>query len=76
MPKRVEDWITSSEAAAILTENSGHPVSGAYVRQLGIAGKINTKAIDGRTKLYWRRNVEAYVVRSKRGRKPKDKVEA
>ena len=49
--KELEEWITSKEAADILTENSGHQVSDAYVKVLGGDGKLATKKIDGRTRL-------------------------
>ncbi len=65
MPKRIEEWITSTEAAKILSKNSGHTVSDAYVRQLGIAEKLITKVIDGRTKLYLKSDVEAYRVKAR-----------
>ncbi len=59
-----EEWITSSEAAKILTANSGHYVSDAYVRNLGRGDnpKLRSKSVDRRTKLYLRRDVEAYRV--------------
>jgi hypothetical protein len=59
-----DEWITSREAATILTGNSGHPVSDAYVRRLGLGDnpKLRSKSIDRRTKLYLRRDVEAYRV--------------
>lgn len=70
MPPRKEDmlenWITAKEAAKILTERSGHPVSEAYVRRLGNPNglnKIETRQIDARTKLYNRRHVETYNVK-------------
>jgi hypothetical protein len=59
-------WVTTKEAAAILTERSGHTVSEDYVRRLGNTGRLRTEQIDERTKLYWRSDVEKYTVR-KRG---------
>ena len=70
--KKLEEWITSKEAADILTANSGHEVSDAYVRLLGGKGKLATKQIDARTKLYKRRDVEGYVVSTQRGPKAKE----
>lgn len=64
--EKQEDWISSREAAAILTKNSGHEVTTDYVRQLGRHGKISTKELDGRTKLYSRADAEGYTVK-KRG---------
>lgn len=57
-----DEWITSREAAQIMTENSGHAVSDAYVRRLGLQGKLRTKPVDQRTKLYLKRDVEGYKV--------------
>jgi len=64
MPR--DEWITSTEAARIMTENSGHEVRPLYVRQLALAGKIRVKAIDKRTNLYLKRDVAGYVVQAKR----------
>lgn len=63
--EKQEDWISSKEAAAILTKNSGHEVTTDYVRQLGRNGKINTKKLDDRTKIYSRSDVEGYTVRER-----------
>ncbi len=63
---RKEEWITSAEARAILSTNSGHEISDAHVRRLAKLGKITTKPLDGRTKLYLKSDTEAYKVR-KRG---------
>ena len=64
MPR--DEWITSAEAAKIMTENSGHTVQPLYVRQLALAGKIRVKAIDKRTNLYSRNDVSRYVVKQKK----------
>lgn len=61
-----ELWVSANEAAAIMTENSGHPVSSDYVRLLSNQGKIRSKALDGRTKAYHKGDVENYMVRGKR----------
>jgi hypothetical protein len=65
MTRKQESWISVKKAAEILTENSGHPVSEAYVRRLGNTGKITVNAIDGRTKLYAESEIRAYVVKSR-----------
>jgi hypothetical protein len=56
-------WITSKEAADILTLKNGRPISDAYVRRLASLGKIATHAIDERTKLYLRSDVEKYSIK-------------
>ncbi len=66
-----DKWITSAEAAEILTKNSGHPVARQYVRKLANRGEITQKQLDGRTFLYNRRQVEAYRVGTAPGRRPK-----
>ena len=63
---RKEEWITVKQAASILTTNSGHEVSDSYVRILGKNNKIEVKQLDGRTKLYSKRDIERYIVQ-KRG---------
>jgi hypothetical protein len=67
MPRRKEpkpdEWISSSEAAEILTERSGHPVSDAYVRLLARKGKVEVKPIGKRVKLFKREDVENYTVK-------------
>lgn len=59
----VEEWINGETAAALLTKQSGHPVSPDYVRRLGNTGKLTTKAIDKRTKVYLLADVENYTVK-------------
>jgi len=58
-----EDWITSSQAAKILTANSGHNVSDVYVRELAARGKFQVWTVSRRTKLYWRKDVEQFRVK-------------
>lgn len=65
MPQKKVNWITSRAAAAILTENSGHTISEAYVRRLGLSGKLGFMELDGRTKLYSEEDVKAYTVKKK-----------
>jgi hypothetical protein len=65
VPKRQEEWITSQQAADILTAQSNHRVTPTYVRSLAKVGKIETKDIDLRTKLYLKSDVEAYQVKQR-----------
>jgi hypothetical protein len=67
---RLSEWVSGREAAAIISANSGHEVSQRYIRALAAHNQITTRIIDGRTKLYLRRDVERYVVDTKRGPKP------
>jgi hypothetical protein len=61
----LDNWITSKVAATILTARSGHVVTIDYVRRLGNTGKIETRPIDARTKLYSRKDIEAYTVKAR-----------
>ena len=61
--EEITDWVTSKEAAAILTTNSGHAIKPDYVRLLGHKGKLTIREIDARTKLYSRKEIEAYQVK-------------
>lgn len=60
-----ELWITTAEAAEILTKRSGHPVSDAYVRRLAMNGKLSSKMIGKKTRLVNRAEVEAYTVKQR-----------
>lgn len=60
-----ELWITSAEASEILSANSGHAVSDSYVRRLGMNGKLSSKMIGGKTRLFNRAEVEAYRVKQR-----------
>lgn len=66
MPKK-EEWILGSEAAAIMTRNSGHTVTPNYVRLLAgrAHNKIRSRMRDGRTREYHRGDVEGYHVKEK-----------
>lgn len=56
-------WITSKDAADIMSQKSGRTISDAYIRRLAGLGKIATHIIDERTKLYSRADVEKYTVK-------------
>lgn len=72
MPKKasvkLDDYYTINEAVAKLSENAGRPIDKNYPRTLVAYGKITSIDV-GRTKLYLKRDIDAYVVSSKRGRK-------
>ena len=76
MPRKKEEWITGKEAAAILTERSGHEISQNYVRFLAYKpGKITHRPRDGRTEEYLKSDVEKLKV-SKHTRQKTDKMQA
>jgi hypothetical protein len=62
----LDNWIPAEKAAEILTANSGHAVSQAYVRMLARNSKISFKQVDGRTRLYSKSDISKYQV-GKRG---------
>lgn len=57
------EWISIKEAAAIISRNSEHEVTPAYLRNLASKGELDTKEIDARTKFYNRAQVEALRVK-------------
>jgi len=61
--RNIEDWINAKKAAQILTEQNGRKVTEQYVRTKGDEGKLTTWQIDARTKLYSRKEIEAYQVK-------------
>lgn len=65
MAEKKELWITSAEAAEILTKNSNHLISDSYVRRLAEHGKISSKMIGKKTRLFNRAEVEAYTVKQR-----------
>jgi hypothetical protein len=68
---QLPDWCTSKEAAEIVSANSGHQVSKAYIRKLGNEEKIRTLKLSQRVKLYNRSDVETYHVRQHFSREEK-----
>lgn len=63
--KETTEYILGSEAAAIISHNSGHKVTANYVRVLAGSkhGKIRSRWRDGRTREYHRGDVEEYRVK-------------
>ncbi len=65
----LDDWYTTEEATARLSANSGRQVDKNYPRTLARYGKIESLEIGARGKLYLKKDIDAYVVTTKRGRK-------
>lgn len=59
----VPEWILIQEAADIVSANSGHTVTTAYLRNLARKGVLDTKELDKRTKQYRRDQIEALRVK-------------
>jgi len=88
----LDQYYTASQAAEVLSKNSGKAIDPAYVRMLVKYGKLTPKAINSRLNLYPKAQVDAYVVEDRgvraaeaavkkaggpsKRRKPKDKQAA
>lgn len=60
--KKEIEWVSGKEAAQIMTSNTDHVVSAAYVRVLANKSKIRSRPINKREKEYHKGDVEAYIV--------------
>lgn len=63
MATKKDEWVSGNEAARIMSKNSKHEIVPDYIRLLSRQNKIRSKKIDGRTRAYFRPDVEAYRVR-------------
>lgn len=63
-------WVSGREAAEIMSKNNGREIKPDYVRLRSNQGKIRSRPIDGRTKEYYRHDVENYIVRAKKTTQP------
>lgn len=66
MPRKKEEWIEVQEAAAIISKNSGRPISPDYVRLIAHKGRIQMKPKDERQNYYLKSDVEKITVKQKR----------
>ena len=64
-----DDWLTSEEAALILSKNSRKKIKPEYLSQLIRQGRIKPYKLNSRTNLFRRGDVEKIVV-GKRGYRP------
>lgn len=64
----INDWYTTKQAATRLTANSGKPIKTCYVRTLARYGKLRTYRISEQSVLYFKEDVDDYVV-EERGEK-------
>lgn len=64
MPDRIdlEQYYTASQAAEVLSRNSGKPIDPSYVRMLVKYGKLTPKKINSRLNLYPKSEVDSYIV--------------
>ena len=68
----LDEWYTAEEAAERLSQNSGRRIDKAYPRTLARYRKLKSLDIGARGKLYWKADVDAYVVATRRGPKAKE----
>jgi hypothetical protein len=69
-------WISSSEAAEILSKNSGREISPGYVRLLAQDGKIKSRLNpqDASTRQFWKEDVEGREVKRRTDRRVAQRV--
>lgn len=70
----LDEWYTNDQAVKRLSENSGRLIDRNYPRTLARYGKVETLDIGTGSKLYKKSDIDAYVVDTKRGRKPKKDI--
>jgi hypothetical protein len=69
MPGR-DIWISGQEAAAIISENSGHTVTPDYVRLLYKKGRLMGRPKNGRENEYSRNSAKSIIVEGKGQNRP------
>lgn len=72
----LDDWYTAEEAAKRLSENSGREIDINYPRTLARYGTVASLDIGSRGKLYSKKDIDAYVVGKRPGRKSPKKEES
>jgi len=64
----LSQYYTASQAAEVLSQNSGREVNPSYIRKLAVYHKLNPIRIHGQYKLYPVAEINQYIV-EERGRK-------
>lgn len=64
--RKKEEWIEVNEAAAIISENSGHEVSVDYVRLLAKKERIERRPKNKREHLYLKSDAQRIKVRARK----------
>lgn len=62
----LDDYYTAKQAAARLTENSGHTIDADYPRSLARYKKVASVQM-GNAKLYLKKDIDAYQVKDRPG---------
>lgn len=61
----LSQYYTADEAAAVLSKNSGRPVSPAYVRQLVVYGQISRVKVKANLSAYPKSEIDNYKVEAR-----------
>jgi hypothetical protein len=67
----LDDWYTNDQAVERLSANAGRRIDRNYPRTLARYGKVETLDIGTGSKLYRKKDIDAYVVSRQRGPKAK-----
>lgn len=58
----LDEWYSATAAAERLSKNSGKTIVSSYPRKLAEYGKIRTLKVSDRNVLYWKQDIDNYVV--------------
>ena len=61
----LDEWYTASAAAERLSKTSGKDIKASYPRKLAEYGKIRSLKISDRSTLYWKADIDAYLVENR-----------
>jgi hypothetical protein len=61
----LSQYYTADEAAAVLSKNSGRPISPAYVRQLVVYGQISRVKVKANLSAYPKSEIDNYKVEAR-----------
>lgn len=65
----LDEWYTIDQAVERLSANSGRPINRDYPRTLAKYKKVRTLELGSRAQLYYKADIDAIVVDTRRGRK-------
>lgn len=58
----LENWYSPAQAVARLEANAGRKIDSSLPRQLAEAGKVKRRQISATMSLYWKPDIDAYIV--------------
>ena len=71
----LDEWYTNDQAVERLAKNAGRPIDRNYPRTLARYRKVKTLDIGTRSKLYSRKDIDAYVVSKAPGKKSRSEAD-